>query len=246
MPMLKRDDGEIYYEVRGEGFPVLMLAAGAMRSSIGFWPPKLDRIFPWANWPDALEGDYQVVLMDQRNAGKSRTAIEPDHGWHTFAADHFALMDHLGHDRFHVVGVCIGGSFALRLCEDAPDRVAAQIVPQPIGFDPGTPDHFPTNFANWSEEILPLRPDLDPAKVRAFGANLMHGDFVYSVTRDAARNCRAPTLVMPGGDVAHPRAIAEELRELMPNAEWLENWECPQHERRQLETGLAFLAKYTP
>jgi hypothetical protein len=51
---------------------------------------------------------------------------------------------------------------------------------------------------------------------------------------------------MPGGDVAHPRAIAEELRELMPNAEWLENWECPQHERRQLETGLAFLAKYTP
>jgi len=251
MPVLKRDDGEIHYELRGVGFPVLCLAAGAMRSAANFWPPRPDRIFPWADWPKALEPHYQAVVMDQRNAGGSRATIEADHGWHTFAADQIALMDHLGHDRFHVIGVCIGGSFAYRLCDEVPDRVVAQVLPQPIGFDPDHADHFPEMFGGWAEEILAARPDLDRANVEAFGRNLRAadtptGDFIYSVTRDAVRKCKVPTLIMPGSDPAHPRATADELRSLMPECEWLENWECPDYEAQQIETGLAFLAKHTP
>ena len=49
--------------------------------------------------------------MDGGYAGKSVADVKPDHGWHTFAADHLALIDHLGFKKFHVMGGCIGGSY---------------------------------------------------------------------------------------------------------------------------------------
>ena len=39
MPVLKRPDAEIHYEVHGGGFPLLRYAPGGLRSSIGFWGP---------------------------------------------------------------------------------------------------------------------------------------------------------------------------------------------------------------
>ena len=66
--------------------------------------------------------------MDQRNAGASKGAIEADHGWHTYAADHIALLDHLGIERCHVGGVCIGPSFCLKLLEIAPERISALVL----------------------------------------------------------------------------------------------------------------------
>ena len=53
------------------------------------------------------------------------------HGWHTYASDHLALMDHLGYRRFHVMGGCIGGTFCLTLCELAPERVDRRRAAEP-------------------------------------------------------------------------------------------------------------------
>jgi pimeloyl-ACP methyl ester carboxylesterase len=49
-------------------------------------------------------------------------------------------MDHLGIRQFFFFGNCIGGSFALKLMERAPDRVVAGILSQPIGHRPESPD----------------------------------------------------------------------------------------------------------
>jgi hypothetical protein len=50
--------------------------------------------------------------MDQRNAGgRSRAPVTAQDGWHSYAADHIALLDHLRIDRCHLFGQCIGGSF---------------------------------------------------------------------------------------------------------------------------------------
>src|ERR1700730_6608004 len=118
MPILKIPDGEIYYEVHGSGFPLMIFAPGGLRSELAFWrhsPSNPTAPAPWMD-PMAVLGDkYRVVAMDQRNAGRSRTQIDGSDDWHIYAADHLALADHLGLDRFHVMGGCIGGSFCLTL-----------------------------------------------------------------------------------------------------------------------------------
>jgi pimeloyl-ACP methyl ester carboxylesterase len=112
MPTLTRPDGEIHYETYGTGFPVLLFAPGGLRSRLAMWSAPLDGPpRPWVDWTLALpKAGFMAVAMDQRNAGQSRTASEADHGWHTYAADHLALMDHLNCPRFHVLGGCIGGT----------------------------------------------------------------------------------------------------------------------------------------
>ena len=162
--------------------------------------------------------------MDQRNAGRSRTAIEADHGRHTYAADHLALMDHLGFWRFHALGGCIGGNFYLKLCEIAPDRITAAVLQNPIGLHPDHPEYFPESFAEWAAEMKAERPHLDDAKIAAFGKSMWDGEFVYSVSRDFCRRCTVPTFLLPGTDKPHPAVTSDELKQLLPGLEVLENW----------------------
>lgn len=246
MPVLKRDDGEIYYEVHGSGYPVFCLAPGWLGSSIKMWPLRPEQPYPWADWPKALKDHYQVIVMDQRNAGRSRAAIEADHGWHTYAADQMALVDYLQLKRFHVVGVCIGSSFGLRLCQIDASRISAMVLPQPIGLDPQNPRNFPDRYEKWMQTKLAERPDLVESKLRAFGHNMWDGDFVYSVTREYVKTCPVPGLVMPGSNVSHPPATGHEVAKLLPHSELVTEWECPKFEAQQLGSGMDFLARHTP
>ena len=247
MPILQLADAEIHYQEYGEGFPILLFAPGGMRSEASMWhspaggPPK-----SWNDWTQVLADNYRVVAMDQRNAGQSRGAIEADHGWHTYAADHLALMDHLGIDRFHVLGGCIGSSFCLKLCEMEPDRIGAAVLQNPVGLNPEAPTYFPDGFAKWAEEKRAERPDLDPAAMAVFGQNMWGGDFVFCDSRDFARRCQIPALVLPGNDTPHPRVIGLELADLLPDAERLVDWKGPEHMDEQRERVVAFLKKHTP
>lgn len=247
MPVLTLDDAEIHYEEYGSGFPVLLFAPGGMRSAASLWhapadgPPR-----PWNDWTQVLAQDYRVIAMDQRNAGRSLGAIAADHGWHTYAADHIALMDHLGFDRFHMLGGCIGSSFCLKLCEMVPDRIAASVLQNPIGLNPEAPTYFPDGFVKWAEERVSERSELDASAVDAFGRNMWGGDFVFCVGRDFVRNCRTPSLVLPGNDTPHPRVIGLEVADLLPDAERLVDWKGPDHIDEQRDRVVSFLKKHTP
>jgi pimeloyl-ACP methyl ester carboxylesterase len=247
MPTLKRADAEIHYEEYGSGYPVLLFAPGGMRSEQSMWrapaggPPRA-----WNDWTEVLAENYRVIAMDQRNAGSSRGAIATDHGWHTYAGDHIALLDHLGIARCHTLGGCIGSSFCLKLTEMATDRVSANVLQNPIGLNPEFPTYFPDGFAAWAEEQCAARPELDAGAVAAFGHNMWGGDFVFSVDRDFVRRCGTPALVLPGNDKPHPRVIGMEVAELLPNREMLEHWKGPDHIGEQRRRVVDFLARYTP
>jgi pimeloyl-ACP methyl ester carboxylesterase len=248
MPFLDRPDGSIRYEVHGAGFPVLLYAPGGLRSRMEMWPSPPDGpARPWVDWTRALpEAGFTAIAMDQRNAGESRTEIRADHGWHTYAADHLALMDQLGFPRFHVLGGCIGGSFCLKAIEAAPDRVTAAVLQNPIGRHPEHPGYFPESHAEWSREQRAVRPELDETALAGFGRNMWDHDFVFCVSRDFVRACPVPTMLLPGTDIPHPAATSAELAALLPGVEVLAEWRGPQHLEQQRRRVVDFLRRMTP
>ncbi|WP_428490059.1 alpha/beta fold hydrolase [Rhodopila sp.] len=248
MPTLQRPDGEIHYQTFGAGFPVLLFAPGGLRSRMEMWPaPASGPARPWVDWTQALPAaGFTAVAMDQRNAGASVAAIEADHGWHTYAADHMALMDYLGFEKFHVLGGCIGGSFCLKAAQTAPNRVASAVLQNPIGLHPDHPEYFPDSHAEWTKEQMAARLELNSDALAGFGHNMWDHPFVFCVEQDFVRRCPVPTFLLPGSDIPHPAATSAELAALLPGVEVLKDWRGPDHLDQQRDRVVAFLKANTP
>ena len=220
MPYFENDDTRLYYEESGKGEPILLLAPGGMKSAIGFW-----QAMPW-NPIVELADAYRVIAMDQRNAGKSTAPVSGEHGWHTYAADQLALLDHLGVERFHVLGMCIGGPYAMGLIDAAPQRVASAVVFQSIGLlrDESNREVFYSMFDGWAEG-LKTQMTLAEAQWQKFRGNMYDGEkFLFNVGEDFVRNCQTPLCVLEGNDLYHPKESSERLRDMAPNVRYIEHW----------------------
>ena len=136
MPIFTKGDVQIQYEETGSGFPLLATPGGGLNSTISKWP---DQVF---NAMEEFKNDFRCITMDQRNAngGESNGPVPVEDPWGAFADDQLALMDHLGVREFSFIGYCIGGPFALKLMERAPERVLAGVLCQPVGHNPKFPD----------------------------------------------------------------------------------------------------------
>lgn len=115
MPRVRVGELEVFYESEGAGDPVLLLM-GLGGDHHG-----------WALQRPALAQRHRVVLLDNRDAGASDEARVP-YGIADMASDALAVMDHLGIERFHVVGASMGGAIAQRLALQAPPRVASLVL----------------------------------------------------------------------------------------------------------------------
>ena len=73
---------------------------------------------------------------------------------------------------------------------------------------------------NWAPEFLARRPDVDKSEIEPYLNRLyrVYPDFVYSVTREFAKSCTTPILVMPDDTVAHPLVSSRDVAALAPNA----------------------------
>jgi len=248
MPTFKHSDAEIHYEVHGQGFPLLLYAPGGLRSQLAYWkasPADPAKPAPWMDPMKALSDRYTVVGMDQRNAGQSRAGLAADHGWHTYAEDHFALMDHLGFGKFAVMGGCIGGSFCFEAIERDPGRVVAAVLQNPIGLWENR-DTWDDAMKGFSKTMQARDPSITQETIAAFGHNMFGGDFVFSVTRDFVRNCATPLLLQPGIDKPHPAKTSEEIASLAPNIEVQKDWRGPEFLDESIRRVRAFLDRSVP
>ena len=222
MPTYQRGDASIYYEEHGRGFPLLLLAPGGLNSTIDFWSRM--PINPVELFPD----EYHVIAMDQRNAGRSTGPLPQNDPWGEYIDDQLGLMDHLGIDRFLVIGCCIGCSYILKQIERQPERVVAGIMMQPIGIDDTNPGFFaPRIYEQWGKDLVERRSDITPEMVESFGKAMWSGDFVFTASREFLKTITTPLLVLPGYDQAHPTGVGLEVAQLLPNSELLENWKEP-------------------
>jgi pimeloyl-ACP methyl ester carboxylesterase len=249
MPVLEKGDLSLRYEEYGEGFPLLLLAPGGMRSELQFWtgrPGAPDQKPPWIDPTLDLSDRFRVIAMDQRNAGRSRASVGPADAWATYAADAVALLDHLGIDRTHAMGGCIGSSYVLSLIQAAPGRVEAAVLQNPIGLTADNRALFRAMFDDWATEIRPDHPEADDSTWNSFREAMFGGDFVFSVSRQFVATCPVPLLVLAGADAFHPPAVAAEIARLAPKAELVEKWAGEDLKAATRDKIRAFLAAHTP
>ena len=138
MPFYERGDVRIRFEEAGSGFPLLVTPGGGLNSRVSNWPTAV------FNSMEIFKDEFRCITMDQRNAngGESTGPIPAADPWGAFADDQLGLMDHLGIRQFLFMGYCIGGCFALKLMERAPERVVAGVLVQTVGHHPEHPDYM--------------------------------------------------------------------------------------------------------
>jgi 3-oxoadipate enol-lactonase len=105
------DGGKLYYEVEGEGHPLLLIHGG------------LGTLRMWDEQVPAFAERYRVIRYDTRGFGRTET----DDVEFSNTADAAAVLDHLGVGSAYVVGQSRGGMIALDLAVERPDRVDALV-----------------------------------------------------------------------------------------------------------------------
>src|SRR5678815_2435176 len=205
----ERGPVRIYYEETGSGFPLLLIPGGGLNSTIAALANPFNAI-------EEFKGEYRCITADLRNApsGQSTGPVEVERPWESYADDQLGLMDHLGIDKFAVMGFCIGGPFIWSLLKRAPNRIAGAVLAQPVGWRPEMrdPAYSGVFWKGWPAQISAKRPEIakqtaDQFVTRMFETN---PDFVFTVTRDFVRTCQNPVLILPDDVPAHPYAVAME------------------------------------
>lgn len=227
MPVFENGSTRIYYEEAGDGFPLLVLPGGGLNATIA---GLQDHAF---NPLEEFSDQYRVIALDLRNAntGQTEGPLEIDRPWDGFLDDQLALMDHLGVEKFMVMGFCIAGPMIWNMLKQAGDRVVCATIVHPSGYTSSHPDiYYKNNLSGWAPTFREQRPEITQQMIEDF-LNTMYtnrADFVFTVDRDFVRGCQTPVLVLPDDIPAHPYATAMETALLAPNAQvslypWKEN-----------------------
>ena len=210
MPIYERGKVRIHYEEMGSGFPLLVIPGGGLNSTIA----GLDTSHPFNAMKEFAKDGFRCIGADLRNAnaGQSSGPLEVDRPWDSYTDDHIGLMDHLGIEKFMVLGYCIGQPFIWNLIKRAPNRVVAAVLTQPSGHRPELPDQFyQNNMNNWGPALVARRPDITIEQVSQFLAKMYRAnpDFVFTVTPrlrarlpdpDPGAARRRPAASLCGGD----------------------------------------------
>jgi pimeloyl-ACP methyl ester carboxylesterase len=118
MPKLNRDGVEIYYEVHGEGGPVILLSHGYSSTS-GMWKGQIE----------PLSKSHKLVIWDMRGHGDSDYPEDlAAYSEEATVADMAALLDAVGAKTAIVGGLSLGGYMSLAFNRVHPDRVSALLI----------------------------------------------------------------------------------------------------------------------
>jgi len=110
VPIVKSGDANIYYEVRGQGEPLVMIIG------IG------GHLLQWGQLPDDFARQYKVILLDNRGAGRSDRLQGPI-TMSQMADDVAAVMDATSTGKAHVFGISMGGMIAQEFAIRHSDRL---------------------------------------------------------------------------------------------------------------------------
>jgi pimeloyl-ACP methyl ester carboxylesterase len=118
------------YEVAGTGPPLLMFSPGGFNAALENW--RTHGLYRRTGMLDQLQERFTCITFDKRESGQSGGRVERI-GWADYVRQGIALANHLGHDRVHVMGGCVGCSIAAGVAVADPARVSAMVLFSPAG-----------------------------------------------------------------------------------------------------------------
>ncbi|MFX1484378.1 MAG: alpha/beta fold hydrolase [Promethearchaeota archaeon] len=234
MPVSKLNGVEIYYEIHGEGDPVIF-GNGVFSNTLG-----------WVYQVPEFSKEYQVILYDMRGQGQSEKPEEP-YTFDLHAEDQKALLEDLGISKVHHVGISYGAELGLVFALKYPEMVKSLVVCSAVSHvgillnemcqlwrsvcELGNPDIFyhATVPLNFGEPFIEKNTKiLEQAKER-YGhleypalVRLIDGFLQLDVTGQLHK-IKIPTLVIGGEkDILKPAyPYSKLIHDILPNSEMM-------------------------
>lgn len=229
----------MYYEVHGDGFPLVMIMG--LGANVDWWTSDMI---------EECSQHFKTIIFDNRGAGRTDKP-EIDYSIKMFADDTAGLMDALNIKRAHVLGASMGGSIAQELVLNYPEKVeklilgcsscggSKQIMPAldileqltsslkdsspeevvqetlPLLFTEDFIKNNPEFMESYKQRLL-ISPIPADAYQRQLKANLAFNSY------RRLKKIEAPTLVIHGKkDILNPAENSEILAEKIPGAKLL-------------------------
>jgi len=227
MPKVMVDDIQIYHEVRGEGFPLVMIHG--LSANLDWWEPRMVQ---------ELSKRFTTVIFDNRGAGRTDVS-DRSYTIRLFADDTAGLMDALGISKAHVLGISMGGAVAQELVLNYPQKVeklvlcstycggremirASEDVRRML-----MTDRSASARAAITEDFVRKNPDLvESVRQRTLKAPISDEAYRRQLkamsefgTHERLPQIRAPTLILHGRkDILVPPRNGQILAEAIPGA----------------------------
>jgi len=115
MPRARVNDIDLYYQVHGQGHPLLLIQGFGGGHEGWFFQTR------------AFKKHYQVIVFDNRGIGRTDRSPAP-YTIKTMADDAIGLLNHLGIDSAHVLGMSLGGMVAQEVAIGYPQRVIKLVL----------------------------------------------------------------------------------------------------------------------
>ena len=204
---------QLYFEVRGDGQPLLLLHG--FSGSSQDWIPSLDQ---WGT-------KFQFILPDLRGHGRSGILSKPFR--HDEAAlDMFALLDHLGIHACKAVGISAGGNILLHMATKRPGRISPMVLVSATPYFPAQArtimNQYSDNLPEEQWEILRRRHLGGDPQIKAILASTKSFATSYddlNFTPPLLSTIQARTFIIQGDrDPLYPVELSVEMAKAIPNA----------------------------
>jgi pimeloyl-ACP methyl ester carboxylesterase len=186
MPTASIDGIETNYAVTGTGPALLMYSPAGFNAAMETW--RTQGVYSKIKLLDHLPAKYTCITFDRRECGQSGGRVERV-TWADYVAQGKGLLDHLGIQRAHVMGGCMGVSCAIAFGVLEPERVLSLLLYWPVGgakYRLSSHERFAVHLAYVQQNDLQAVADLVAKDGKPFGADPRGGPWASVLKRDKA------------------------------------------------------------
>jgi pimeloyl-ACP methyl ester carboxylesterase len=233
MPKKKVKDIDMYYEMTGEGDPILFIHG--LGSSTRDWEEQVP----------VFSQKYKIITIDLRGHGQTDKPKGP-YSMKMFAEDIAELLKKLGINSTHILGISLGGGVAFQMAVDYPELVKSLIIVNsgieiPMDSFKMKLEAFKRTFIvklvgmkKMGKVLAPrlfIKPEQEDLRKKLIERWAENDKKAYLIAlralmgwsvRDQLKKIKFPTLVIGSDEDYAPSSVKEEYTALIPNARFIE------------------------